>query len=55
LRENKEWKGVMWDLGATPKNENIGLFKEKIELENVHELFEKYNIPENLDFKSSGY
>ena len=52
LRENKEWKGVMWDLGATPDNENIGLFKEKIELENVHGLFEKYNISENLDFMS---
>ena len=51
LREKKGWKGVMWDLGATDTPE-IGLFKERISKDNIIQLFEKYNVPIELDFLS---
>jgi hypothetical protein len=51
LREQKGWKGVMWDLGATD-TPDIGLFKERISKDNIVQLFEKYNVPIEFDFLS---
>ena len=51
LREEKGWKGVMWDLGVTD-TPDIGLFKELISKDNIIQLFEKYNVPIEFDFLS---
>ena len=50
LQENYRWTGLLMDGGY--EDESINLKKEFITAENINELFEKYNVPEELDLLS---
>ena len=50
LRTEFGWSGVMWD--GVHESHNIGLHKEFITRENIHELCDKYNISASLDLLS---
>ena len=50
LREKHGWNGLLLDAGY--ENKQLNLRKEFITAENINELFEKYNVPYNLDLLS---
>ena len=50
LREHKRWNGIMFD--AVYENTNINLFKHKILIDNVFDIYEKYNLPKKFDLMS---
>ncbi len=47
LREGYNWKGLQMD--GSNENEQINLKREYITMENVVELFEKYNVPKHIN------
>lgn len=50
LRERFGWQGLLMDGGYA--DERINLKKEFITAENINQLFEKYNVPEEFDLLS---
>ena len=50
LQEMYGWSGLLMDGGY--ENEQINLNKEFITAENINQLFEKYNVPEEFDLLS---
>lgn len=50
LRENKGWQGLLMD--GSYENLSINLRKEFITAENINELFNKYQVPYDLDLLS---
>lgn len=53
LRNNLGWTGLLMDSDLEAVNRTAGLVKlENIDSTNINHLFEKYSVPENLDFLS---
>src|SRR5258705_13450718 len=50
LRDNLGWKGLLLDGGY--EDPSINLHKEFITAENINEIFEKYDVPYDLDLLS---
>ncbi len=50
LRENCGWSGLLMDGGY--ENKEIGLYQEFITAENINNLFQKYNVPQEFDLLS---
>lgn len=47
LLAESNWEGIMFD--GSYHNPSIGLYREFITVENINQIFQKYNIPHNLD------
>lgn len=53
LRNNYGWTGLLMDSDKSATDRSNGLVHlEEINSKNINHLFEKYNVPENLDFIS---
>lgn len=50
LLNYEDWTGLLFD--GSHHNPSIGLYKEFITAENINDIFQKYNVPHNLDFIS---
>jgi hypothetical protein len=50
LLKQQGWNGVLFDIEN--ENKDINLFKEIITSENVVEIFEKYEVPKDVDYVS---
>ncbi len=50
LRESFDWQGLMMD--GRFENKSINLHQEFITAENINDLFEKYQVPEEFDLLS---
>ncbi len=50
LREYFGWNGLLLDIAYS--SPLLNLHKEKVSAENINALFEKYNVPKNLDLLS---
>lgn len=50
LKEDLGWEGLLLDGGF--ENRELNLFKEFVTAENINDLFEKYQVPFDLDFLS---
>lgn len=50
LRKHGGWTGLLWD--SSHQDPSINLYQEFITAENINHLFEKYQVPADLDFLS---
>ena len=52
LVDNFDWKSVMWESKkhkVTKNSKKYGIHNETVTAENINSLFEKYNVPEDVD------